>query len=68
MKLKLVHYLVEHENVLPSLKDHCHSGLAHFGKDQFPTCDDNVGEKNVNKTLDYFSFDAVHPFQVPIEK
>ena len=36
MKLKLVHYLVEHETVLPSLKNDWHPGLAHFGKDQFP--------------------------------
>ena len=67
MKLKLVHYLVEHETVLPSLKDDCHPGLAQFGKDRFPNCDDNEGEKNVNKTLDSFSFDALHPIQVPIK-
>ena len=33
MKLKLVHYLVEHETVRPSLKDECYPGLAHFGND-----------------------------------
>ena len=68
IKLKPVHCLVKHVTVLTSLKDDCHSGLAHFGKDQFPTCDGNEGEKNVIKTLDNFSFDAVNAFQVPIKK
>ena len=68
MKLKLVHYLFKHETVLPSLKNDCHPGPPHFGKDQFPTRDDNQREKNVIKTLDSFSFDAVQPIQVPIKK
>ena len=54
MKLKLVHYLVEHETVLPSLKDDCHPGLADFRHDQFPIRNDNEREKNVIKTLDSF--------------
>ena len=66
MKLKLVHYLVEHETVLPSLKDDCHPGLADFRHDQFPIRNDNEREKNIIKTLDSFSFDAVQPIQVPI--
>ena len=68
MRLKLVHYLFKHETVLPSLKNDCHPGPPHFGKDQFPIRDDNEREKIVIKTLDSFSFDAVHPIQVPIEK
>ena len=63
-----MHYSFKHETVLPSLKNDYHTGLAHFGKDQFRTPDDNEGEKNVIKTLDSFSFDAVHPIQVPIKK
>ena len=55
MKLKLVHYLVEHETVRPSLKDECYPGLAHFGND-------------VIKTLDSFSFDGVHPIEVAFKK
>ena len=68
MKLKLVHYLVEHETVRPSLKDECYPGLAHFGNDQFPFSNDNEGEKNVIKTLDSFSFDGVHPIEVAFKK
>ena len=68
MKLKLVHYLVEHETVLPSLKDYCYPGLADFRHDQFPIRKDNEREKNVIKTLDCFSFHAVQPIQVPFKK
>ena len=68
MKLKLVHYLVEHETVLLSLKDDCLPALADFRHDQFPIRNDNEKEKNVIKTLDSFSFDAVQPIQVPIKK
>ena len=64
IKLKPVHCLVKHETVLPSLKDDCHPGLAHFDNDQFPICKDKEGEENVIRTLDSFSFDAVQPIQV----
>ena len=63
-----MHCLVKHETVLPSLKDDCQPGLAHFGNDQFPSGDDNEGEKNVIKILDSVSFDAVHPVQVAFKK
>ena len=65
---KPVHCLVKHETVLRSLKDDCHPGPAHIGKDQFLFGNDNEGEKIVIKTLDSFSFDAVQPIQVPIKK
>ena len=68
MKLKPVHCFFENETVLPSLKTDCHPGLAHFRNDQFPTRDHNEAEKNVIKTLDFFSFVAVHPVQVPLKK
>ena len=32
IKLEPVNCLVEHETVLPSLKEDCHPGPAHFGK------------------------------------
>ena len=67
-KLELVHYLFEHETVLPSLKDDCYPGLADFRHDQFPIRKDNEREKNVIKTLDSFSFHAVQPIQVPFKK
>ena len=67
IKLKTLNCLVKHETVLPSLKDDCHSGLAHFGNDQFLIGFDNEGENNVIKTLDCFSFDAVQPIQVPFK-
>ena len=66
-KLKPVHYSIKHGTVLPSLKDDCHPGLADFRHDQFPIRDDIEAEKNVIKTLDSFSFDALHPIQVPIK-
>ena len=68
MKLKPVHNFFKNESVLPSLKIDCHPGLAQFGNEQFPTRDDNKGEKNVIKSLDSFSFDAVHPGNVPFKK
>ena len=34
-QIKLVHYLVKHETVLPSQKDDCHPILADLGNDQF---------------------------------
>ena len=68
MKLKPVHYLLKHETVHLSLKDDCYPGLAHFGNDQFPFSNENEGEKNVIKTLDSFSFDGVHPIEVPFKK
>ena len=47
MKLNLVHYLVELETVLPSLKDNCHPGLADFRHDQFPIRNDIESEKKM---------------------
>ena len=47
IKLKPVNCLVKHENVLPSLKDDCHPGLAHFGNDQFPIRKAKEGEKRL---------------------
>ena len=49
IKFKPVHYLVKHETVIPSLKDDCHPGLAHFGNDQFPLREDEEGEEKVFK-------------------
>ena len=68
IKFKPVHCLVKHETVLPSLKNDCHPGPAHIGKDQFLIGNDNEGEIIVIKTLDFFSFDAVQPIQVPFKK
>ena len=45
IKFKPVHCLFKHETVFPSLKDDCHPGLAHFGKDQFPIRKDKEGEE-----------------------
>ena len=68
-KLRPVHFLFKRETILPSLKNHCHPGRAHFGKDQFPTRGDNEGEKMLLcKHWIPFSFDAVHPIQVPFKK
>ena len=64
IKFKPVNCLVKHETVLPSLKDDCHSGLAHFGNDQILIGIDNEGEYKVIKTQDSFSFYAVQSIQV----
>ena len=64
IKFKTVNCLVKHETVLPSLKDDCHSGLAHFGNDQILIGIDNEGEYKVIKTQDSFSFYAVQSIQV----
>ena len=60
-----MHCLVKQETVLPSLKDDCHPGPAHFGNDQFPIGNDNEGENYVIEILDSFPFDAVQQIQVP---
>ena len=51
--------LVKHETVLPSLKDDCHSGPAHFGNDiliseMILIGIDNEVEYKVIKTQDFF--------------
>ena len=50
MKLKPVHcFFFKIETVLPSLKNDCHPGLAHFRNDQFHTRDDNEAKKMLVK-------------------
>ena len=68
MKLKPVHCFFKKETVLAPLKNDCHPGLARFRNGQFLTRDDNEAEKNVIKTMNFFSFDAVHPVKVPFKK
>ena len=64
IKFEPVHCLVKQETVLTSLKDDCHSGLAHFGNDQILIGIDNEGEYKDIRTQDSFSFDAVQSIQV----
>ena len=66
IKPKSVPWLFKHETVIPSLKDDCHPGLAHFGN-QLPIRNDKEVVKSVVKTLESFLFDAVQPIQVPIK-
>ena len=68
IKFKPVHCLVKQETVLPSLKDDCHSGPAHFGNHQFPIREDKEVEKNTVKTMESLLFDAGQPIQVPCKK
>ena len=63
IKLNPVQWLFKHETVLPSLKDGCHPGLAHFGNHHFPVRLKVVG-KNVVKTLEPFLCGAVQPIRV----
>ena len=48
-QVKHVHYLVEHETVLPSQKDDCLPILADFGNDQLSVQNVHEGEKIIFK-------------------
>ena len=70
--LKLVHYLVKNEEMLPHQKHDSHPILANYGTDQFPIRDNDKGNHIVFKPLHSFSFKSVTPFQTkfktPIKK
>ena len=42
---KPVHFLVKHENVLPSVEDDCHPFSTHFGNNQFAIRINDNGKK-----------------------
>ena len=60
--------MVEHETVLPSQEDDCHTVLADFRKDQFSIHDNDKRQNNKVKPLVSVSFEAVKPFQSPNKK
>ena len=61
--LKLVHYLIKHEEILPHKKHDTHPILAEYGTDQFSIRINDKGSDIVVKPLHSFSFKSVTPFQ-----
>ena len=70
--LKPVHYLIEHEEILPHQKHDSHPILADYGTDQFSIRINDKGNDIVVKPLQSFSFKSLTPFQTkfktPIKK
>ena len=71
-KLKPVHYLIKHEEVLPHQKHDSHPILADYGTDQFSLRFNDKGNDINVKPLNSFSFNAITPFQTkfkaPVKK
>ena len=70
--LKPVHYLTEHEEILPHQKHDSHPILADYGTDQFSIRINDKRNDLVVKPLQSFSFKSIPPFQTkfktPIKK
>ena len=62
-KLKPVHYLIKHEEVLPHQKHDSHPILADYGTYQFSLRINDKGNDIIVKPLNSFSFNAITPFQ-----
>ena len=62
-QLKLVHYLVKHEEIIYNQKDDCHPILADYGEDQFSIRINNKGEDIHIEPLHSFSFQSIVPFE-----
>ena len=62
-QLKLVHYLVKHEEIKYNKKNDCHPILTDNGEDQFSIRINNKGEDIHIKALDSFSFQSIVPFE-----
>ena len=71
-KLKPVHYLIKHEEVLPHQKHDSHPILADYGTDQISLRINDKGNDLIVKPLNSFSFNAITPFQTkfkaPVKK
>ena len=61
--LKPVHYLIQHEEILPHQKHDSHPILADYGTDQFSIRINDKGNDIIVKLLDSFSFKSIIPFQ-----
>ena len=70
--LKPVHYLIEHEEILPLQKHDSHPILADYGTDQFSIRINDKGNDIVVKASQSLSFKFITPFQTkfktPIKK
>ena len=62
-KLKPVHYLIKHEEILPHQKHDSHPILADYGTDQFSIRINDKGNDIFIKPLQSFSFTSVTLFQ-----
>ena len=62
-QIKLVHYIVKHEAVLPSKKDDCYPILSDVGNDQFSIHTKDKGGNIIFKTLDSFFVEPGKSFQ-----
>ena len=62
-KLKPVHYLLKHEEVLQHQKHDSHPSLADYGRDQFSLRINDKGNDLIVKPLNSFSFNAITPSQ-----
>ena len=71
-KLKPVHYLIKHEEVLLHQKHDSHPILADYGTDQFSLRINDKGNDIIVKPLNSFSFNTITPFQTkfksPVKK
>ena len=71
-KLKPVHYLIKHEEVLPHQKHDSHPILEDYDADQFSLRINKKGNDNIVKPLKSFSFNTITPFQTkfkaPVKK
>ena len=71
-KLKPVHNLIKHEEVLLHQKHDSHPILADYGTDQFSLRINDNGNDIIVKPLNSFSFNAITPFQTkfkaPVKK
>ena len=62
-KLKPVHYLIKHEEVLPHQKHDSHPILADYGTDQFSLRINDKGNDIIVKPLNSFSFNLLPLFK-----
>ena len=59
-----VHYLIQHEEILPHQKHDSHLFLADYGTDQFSIrINDKGNDTYIVTHLDSFSFKSINPFQ-----
>ena len=58
-----VHYLIQHEEILPHQKHDSHPILSDYGTDQFSIRINDKGNDIIVKPLDFFSFKSTIPFQ-----
>ena len=63
ISLTPVHYLIQHDEILPHQKHDSHPILADYGTDQFSIRINDKGNGNIVKPLDSFSFKSIIPFQ-----